>query len=343
MSFEVKGKLIEPDELKSLMPLSNGSNIRKRLFDFEVADIIRGVSNKLLVIVGPCSAERIEPVLEYASKLAVLADEYKDKLLVIPRIYTAKPRSDGAGYKGILHSPSPMMCEDIREGIFKRRELHLKVIEETGLFAADEMLYPELHDHISDLISYISIGARSVENQQHRQAASGLDIPVGMKNPTGGDISSLFNSVNAAQLSQTYVNGGRELASSGNLLAHIVLRGYRASDGMLRSNYDLSSLSEICERYEEAKLSFPAVIVDTNHANSDKQYQKQPSIAYDVMKSREQNESVRRVVKGFMVESYLLPGSQPESGQAYGCSITDPCLGFDDTQRMLYRLAEMLN
>ncbi len=335
-------KLPIPMELKEQYPLSAEYASKKISRDREIANVFEGKSDKLLLIIGPCSADREDAVLEYISRLAKIQDKVKDKILIIPRIYTNKPRTTGDGYKGMVHQPNPNAEEDMLEGIIAIRRLHTRAIEETGLFCADEMLYPENYRYLSDLLSYVAIGARSVENQQHRLTASGIDIPVGMKNPTGGDISVMLNSITAAQHSHTFLYRGWECRSSGNPLAHAILRGYVNKHGESLPNYHFEDLAHLYAEYSKKELANPALIVDANHANSGKKHLEQSRICKEVLHSCRHSADIKRLVKGFMVESYLEDGSQKPCEGVYGRSITDPCIGWDKTEKLIFDLAELV-
>ena len=341
MNMNFIRKLPIPLELKTEMPVGAALAAIKAERDAELRDIFTGKSEKLLLIIGPCSADREEPVMEYLRRLRRVAEEVSEKIFILPRLYTCKPRSAGDGYMGFVHQPNPNEAPDIFKGVAAVREFHLRALRETGFSCADELLYPENHRYFSDLLSYAAVGARSVEDQQHRLTASGLNIPVGMKNPTGGGLSAMFNAVHAAQSPHRFIYRGWEVESAGNPLAHCVLRGYTERDGGYCSNYHYEDLLNVAELYEKSGLKNAAVIVDTNHANSGKNYLLQPDIAYDVLESR-RDPALKKLVKGLMTESYLLDGAQGESGGAFGCSITDPCLGWEKTERMIYDIAERL-
>lgn len=336
--MEFLRKLPIPAEIKKQYPLSEKSAERKKAFDAEVSAIFTGESNKKLLIIGPCSADVEESVMDYVTRLSKIADEVKDKIIIIPRIYTNKPRTTGDGYKGMLHQPNPEGDTDMLEGIIAIRRLHTRVIEETGMFTADEMLYPENYRYLSDLLSYVAVGARSVENQQHRLVASGIDVPVGMKNPTGGDISVMLNSVMAAQHAHTFLYRGWEVKSSGNPCAHTILRGYLNKHGDSMPNYHYEDIEHLAAEYKKKGLNNPALIVDCNHANSAKKYKEQERIAMDVLHSCRQNIEIAKLVKGFMVESYIEEGSQKIGEGIYGKSITDPCIGWDDTVKFIRKM-----
>ncbi len=335
-------KLPIPQEIKAQYPLPADCIEKKIAFDAEVSDIFTGRSDKKLLLIGPCSADREDSVLDYCNRLAELALKVKDKIVIIPRIYTNKPRTTGDGYKGMLHQPDPSKDSDMLAGIVAIRQLHTRVIRETGMFTADEMLYPENYRYLSDLLSYVAIGARSVENQQHRLVSSGIEIPVGMKNPTGGDISVMLNSVMAAQHPHTFLYRGWEVKSSGNPLAHTILRGYVNKHGESMPNYHYEDLAHLCDEYGKKGLQNPALIVDCNHANSAKKYKEQLRIATEVLHSCSQNSAIKDLFKGFMVESYIEEGCQKIGDGVYGKSITDPCIGWDDTVKFVRTMAELI-
>ena len=334
-------KLPIPMDVKAQYPLKAEYAEKKKIRDAEIADVFTGKSDKLILIIGPCSADREDSVLDYISRLAKIQEKVEKEILIIPRIYTNKPRTTGDGYKGMIHQPNPNEKEDMLEGIIAIRRLHTRAIEETGLFCADEMLYPENYRYLSDLLSYVAIGARSVENQQHRLCASGIDIPVGMKNPTGGDISVMLNSITAAQHSHTFLYRGWECQSSGNPLSHAILRGYVNKHGESMPNYHFEDLAHLYTEYTAKNLTNPALIVDTNHANSGKKYLEQIRICKEVLHSCSLSSDIKKLFKGFMIESYIEDGTQKIGENIYGKSITDPCLGWDKTERLIYELAEM--
>ena len=341
MSMKYNRQLPSPQELKGEYPLSPGLAGLKARRDEEIRAVFEGSSQKFLVVVGPCSADREDAVLEYAVRLAKLQERVEDKLLLIPRVYTNKPRTTGAGYKGMLHQPSPDKAPDLLGGIIAIRRLHIRVMEESGLTAADEMLYPENRSYLDDVLSYEAVGARSVENQQHRLTASGMEIPVGMKNPTSGDLSVMLNSIQAAQSGHTFLYRGWDVSTTGNPLAHAILRGGVDKYGTCVPNYHYEDLMRLWELYQKRGLSFPAAVVDANHSNSDKKYKEQPRIVSEVLHSRSRSPELKALVKGVMIESYLEEGCQPIEGErAYGKSITDPCLGWKDTERLLLEMAE---
>ena len=341
MRIRFNRELFSPQELKSMYSLSAQAAARKAENDKEVKAVLDGSSDKLLVVVGPCSADREDSVLDYISRLRPLQEKVADKIVIVPRIYTNKPRTTGAGYKGMLHQPDPIADPDLFKGLVSIRKLHLKALEQTGFSCADEMLYPENHLFLSDLLSYVAVGARSVENQQHRLVASGLDIPVGMKNPTGGDLSVMMNSINAAQHSHSFIYRNWDATSEGNPYAHAILRGYVDSHGTSHPNYHYEDLRRLADLYAAGTYANPAVIVDCNHANSGKKYLEQGRIAKEVLHSARECELVGKLVKGLMIESYIEDGSQKSGEHIYGCSITDPCLGWEKTERLLLDLADL--
>lgn len=341
MSMKLNRELPLPADLKGEYPLSASLRERKAQRDREIRAVFTGESDKFLVIVGPCSADQEDSVLEYVHRLARINERVGDRLLLIPRVYTNKPRTTGAGYKGMLHQPSPDKAPDLLGGIIAIRRLHIRVMEECGLTAADEMLYPENRSYLDDVLSYEAVGARSVENQQHRLTASGMDIPVGMKNPTSGDLSVMLNSIQAAQSGHTFIYRGNDATTTGNPLAHAILRGGVDKYGTCVPNYHYEDLRRLWELYEERELQNPAVIVDANHSNSNKQYKEQIRIVSEVLHSRQYNPALKKLIKGVMVESYLEEGNQPiEAERTFGKSITDPCLGWQDTERLLLSMAE---
>lgn len=343
MNMEFKRKLPIPKEIKEQFPLSENAQKQLCKRKEEINKIFRGESDKLALIIGPCSADREDAVLEYIHRLKVVEDQVKDKILIIPRIYTNKPRTTGEGYKGMLHQPDPNATPDMLKGILAIREIHMRAIEETGFGCADEMLYPENHRYLSDLLAYVAVGARSVENQQHRLTASGLDIPVGMKNPTGGDISVMMNAIKAAQSSHVFLYRGWEVMTHGNPLTHSILRGYVDKFGKSHPNYHYEDLYGLYETYQNSSLENHGVIIDTNHANSGKNYIEQMRIAKEVLGSCRQSNEIKSIVKGLMIESYIEDGAQKISDSSiYGKSVTDPCLGWEKTEALIYSLAEML-
>jgi 3-deoxy-7-phosphoheptulonate synthase len=341
MNMNFLRKLPTPQEIKNLYPLSEELAEVKKQNDEEIKKVFTGVSDKLILVIGPCSADREDSVIDYIKRLKKVQEDVKDQILIIPRIYTNKPRTTGAGYKGMLHQPNPLSDPDMLKGLIAIRKLHMRALEETGFSCADEMLYPENHRYLSDLLSYVAVGARSVEDQQHRLTASGLDIPTGMKNPTSGDLSVMMNSINAAQHSHTFIYRGWEVISEGNPLAHAILRGYVDKRGNSHPNYHYEDLIMLAELYEKSGLKNPSVIVDTNHANSGKKWEEQVRIAKEIMQSTRHNEQVYKLVKGLMIESYIEDDCQKPEENVYGKSITDPCLGWEKTEKLIYDLAEL--
>ena len=342
MDMKFFRKLPVPKELKEQFPADERIVKIKQERDPEIRRIFEGKSDKLLLIIGPCSADREDAVLDYLTRLSKVQEKVKDKTMIIPRVYTNKPRTTGGGYKGLVHQPDPEKKPDMLQGIIAVRELHQRAILESGLTCADEMLYPENHRYVSDLLSYVAIGARSVEDQQHRLTASGVGIPVGMKNPTGGDLSVMMNSITAAQGQHVFLYRGWEVQSLGNPYAHALLRGYVDKHGKTYSNYHYEDLNELFELYQESSLKNPGVIIDTNHANSGKHYLEQIRIAKEVMHSCHLSKDIRGLVKGLMIESYIEDGNQPVGGGCYGKSITDPCLGWEKSERLIYEIADLL-
>ncbi len=341
MSFTYLNQLPSPEQIKDDYPLSEEGRAIKEARDAEIGAVIRGESDKFLVVVGPCSADREEPVLDYVHRLARLNEQTKDRLILIPRVYTNKPRTTGEGYKGIATQPDPEERPDMTKGLIAVRTLHLRAIEETGLSAADEMLYPENWDYLDDLLSYVAIGARSVEDQHHRLTVSGFDVASGMKNPTSGNLSVLMNSVYAAQHPHHFTHRGWEVDTDGNPLAHVILRGSVNKNGVSVPNYHYEDLIRLHQMYEERDLLYPACLVDANHANSGKKYLEQIRIVDEVMHNRTVSPEIHTLVKGVMVESYIEEGAQPVDGHVYGKSITDPCLGWEDTERLIHHIADL--
>lgn len=342
MNMLLKRALPDPQEIKDRYPLSESACGMKKANDAQIKDILSGKSGKFLLIIGPCSADREDAVMEYIYKLRSVQEKVSDKIFIIPRIYTNKPRTTGAGYKGMLHQPDPSAEPDMVAGLEAIRKLHVKAISETGFSCADEMLYPDNHILLSDLLSYVAVGARSVENQYHRLTASGVDIPVGMKNPTSGDISVMMNAIRAAQSGNVFIYRNWEAQTTGNELAHAILRGFVDSRGQSHPNYHYEDLRNLAELYLQSNLKNPAVIVDCNHSNSGKNYIEQIRIAKEVLVSMGHNPDVKNLVKGLMIESYLEDGNQKETGCVYGKSITDPCLGWEKTERLILDLAQIL-
>lgn len=342
MGFEYVSKLPTPDEIKEQFPLAPELAAVKAVKDAEIRDVFTGKSDKFLVIIGPCSADREDSVCDYVNRLAKVQDKVKDKLILVPRIYTNKPRTTGDGYKGLLHQPNPEKKPDLFEGLLAIRKLHMRVIRETGFSTADEMLYPENLTYLNDVMSYIAVGARSVENQQHRLVSSGIDVPVGMKNPTSGGLSVMLNAVHAAQHGHEFIYRSWEVMTQGNPLTHTILRGSVNKHGQCQPNYHYEDLKLLLELYMERDLQYPACIVDANHSNSNKLYQEQIRIVKEVLHSRRHSDDIRNFVKGVMIESYIEPGCQKVGEHCYGKSITDPCLGWDDSERLLYEMADSL-
>ncbi len=342
MNMNFKRKLPIPMDIKAQYPLTAELEALKVKRDKEIKDIFEGKDDKLILIIGPCSADNDDSVIDYISRLRIVQEKVADKILIIPRIYTNKPRTTGDGYKGMLHQPDPHKGEDMLKGVVAIRNLHIRAINETGFTCADEMLYPENYRYLSDVLSYVAIGARSVENQQHRLTASGFDIPVGMKNPTSGDISVMMNSITAAQHSHTFIYRGWEVESQGNPLSHAILRGYVNKHGQSMPNYHYEDLIHLEETYEKSGLKNPAVIIDTNHANSGKKWMEQPRIAKEVLHSCRHSADVKKIVKGLMIESYIEDGAQKPEECVYGKSITDPCLGWEKTEKLIFNLADVL-
>ncbi len=342
MNLQFHRKLPIPKQIKEQYPLTEEMTQIKNQRDQEIHAVFRGESDKFLLIIGPCSADHQEPVLDYISRLRLVQEQVADKIIMIPRIYTNKPRTTGAGYKGMLHQPNPEGKSDMLEGILSIRALHTAALRDYGFTCADEMLYPENHRYLSDLLSYVAVGARSAENQQHRLTASGLNVPVGLKNPTSGDLSIMMNSIKAAQSSHTFIYRGWEVESTGNPYAHAILRGYTDFAGKNVSNYHYEDLVKLSELYEASGLQNPSAIVDTNHANSGKKYLEQIRIANEVVYSRKVNPDVKKLVKGLMIESYIEDGAQGVGEHTYGKSITDPCLGWEKTEKLILELADKL-
>ena len=342
MSFTFERLLPTPAQIREEYPLPAHFAALKQERDREIADIITGKSDRFLMIIGPCSADNEDSVCDYVNRLAALADRVKDKVMLVPRIYTNKPRTTGDGYKGIASQPDPRKKEDFLQGLIAVRKMHLRAIEESGLTAADEMLYPENWGYVEDVLSYVAIGARSVEDQQHRLTVSGFDVASGMKNPTSGDFSVMLNSVYAAQQPHSFIYRGYEVSTSGNPLAHTVLRGSVSKNGNSTPNYHYEDLNRLWEMYQERDLRNPACIIDSNHNNSGKKYEQQVRIVKEVLHSRRLNADIRALVKGVMVESYIEPGCQKIGEGVYGKSITDPCLGWEASERLIYDVAELL-
>ena len=342
MNMEFYRKLPIPKDIKEQYPLTSDLAAIKAKEDEDIRKVFTGESNKFMLVIGPCSADNEDSVIDYISRLRKVQDKVSDKIVIVPRIYTNKPRTTGEGYKGMLHQPNPNERPDMLKGIIAIRALHMRALKETGFSCADEMLYPENHRYLSDVLSYVAVGARSVEDQQHRLCASGLDIPCGMKNPTSGDISIMLNSIVAAQHSHTFIYRGWEVKSLGNPFAHAILRGYVDDRGVSHPNYHYEDLINLYETYSAKGLSNTAVLIDTNHANSGKKYLEQIRIAKEVLHSCRHNNDVRSMVKGLMIESYIEDGCQKIGENVYGKSITDPCLGWEKTEKLIYDIADAL-
>ncbi len=342
MSFDFIKKMPTPAEIKEQFPLPENLIKLKADRDIMIKDIFTGKSNKFLLVIGPCSADNEDAVCDYVSRLAAVQEKVKENILIIPRIYTNKPRTTGMGYKGMLHQPDPEKKPDLLAGLLAIRKMHIRVISETGLTAADEMLYPENYRYFSDILSYVAIGARSVEDQQHRLTVSGMDIPAGMKNPTSGDFSVMLNSVIAAQAGHTFIYRGWEVKTDGNSLTHTILRGAVNKHGQCIPNYHYEDLIRLHEMYGELDLTNPAVIVDTNHSNSAKQYIEQIRISKEILHSKRHSSDINQFVKGLMIESYIEPGNQKVGEGIYGKSITDACIGWEQTERLIYDIADLL-
>lgn len=341
MNMDFRRRMPTPEEIKALYPLSLEMKRQKQRNDEEIKNILTGKSDKFLLIIGPCSADREDAVIDYIERLRKIWEKVKDKIVIVPRLYTSKPRTTGDGYKGMMHQPDPNSTPDMAKGLAAIRKLHIDVLERTGFSCADELLYAEKHIYLSDCMSYAAVGARSVEDQMHRLTASGLDIPVGMKNPTSGELTAMMNAIHAAQNPHTFVYSGYEVVSKGNPLAHAILRG-SSLDGRNLPNYRYEDLQHLCELYAETDLKNPAVIIDTNHSNSGKNPLEQPRIAREVIYSMKHSRDIKKLVKGLMTESYILDGNQCENGAEYGKSITDACLGIEKTEAMIYEIAESL-
>ncbi len=342
MNMDFTAKLPIPQAVKELYPLTEEQEMAVKKRNEEITDVFTGKSNKFVLVIGPCSADNDDSVLDYIGRLKIVQDKVSDKILIIPRIYTNKPRTTGDGYKGMLHQPDPNEKPDMFKGIVAIRQLHTKALQDTGFTCADEMLYPENHRYLNDILGYVAVGARSVENQQHRLTASGIKIPVGMKNPTSGDISVMMNSITAAQHSHTFIYRGWEAHSHGNPTAHAILRGYVDQYGRSMPNYHYEDLAYLWEAYMKSGLSNPAVVVDTNHANSGKKPLEQPRIAKEILHSMRHNSDIKKLVKGLMIESYIEDGAQKIGECVYGKSITDPCLGWEKTEKLILEMADLL-
>ena len=342
MGFTFLKKLPTPAEIRNQYPIDTAIQELKAKRDQEIRDVFTGKSDKFLAIIGPCSADNEDAVCDYLLRLRKVQEKIEDKVLIIPRVYTNKPRTTGEGYKGMVHQPDPEKAPDMLAGLIAIRKMHIHAIQESGFTCADEMLYPDNYAYLNDVLAYVAIGARSVEDQQHRIVASGVDIPCGMKNPTGGDLSVMMNAISAAQVKQKFVYRGWEVETEGNPLAHVIMRGYVDRYNHSHSNYHYEDLMEVKSLYHQFNLENPAVIVDCNHNNSGKKFMEQIRIAKDVIHSMKCSEEIRELVKGVMIESYLVDGAQKPEETVYGKSITDPCLGWEKTEQLIYELAEEL-
>lgn len=341
MSFTFIKKLPTPEEIRNTYPMSEHAKESKQKRDALIQDIITGKSDKFLVVIGPCSADNETAVCDYINRLSKVQEKVSDKLVLVPRIYTNKPRTTGEGYKGILHQPDPEKAPDLLGGLVAIRKMHMRAIEESGLTAADEMLYPENWRYLSDILSYVAIGARSVEDQQHRLTVSGMDIPAGMKNPTSGDLSVMLNSVVAAQGGHHFIYRNWEVKTDGNPLTHVILRGAVNKHGNSIPNYHYEDLQLLLEKYAEKDLANPAALIDANHSNSNKQHMEQIRIVKEVLHSRNVSKDIHKLVKGVMIESYIENGCQKVGEHVYGKSITDPCLGWEESEQLIYTIAEL--
>lgn len=342
MNMDFTHKLAIPMEVKEMYPVSAETAQTIDAGRIELKNILAGKNDKFVLIIGPCSADSEEPVLDYISRLAKVAEKVKDKIFIVPRIYTNKPRTTGLGYKGLLHQPNPNEAPDMFKGIIATRELHMRAVEETGFICADEMLYPENYKYLDDILGYAAVGARSVEDQQHRLTASAMEVPVGMKNPTSGDLSVMMNAIYAAQQKHTFLYRGWEGHSYGNPYAHAIMRGYSNEYGTTFPNYHYENIKRVQEYYEKMDLQNPAIVIDTNHANSGKNPFEQPRIVHEILDYRRHHEDLVKLIKGLMIESYIEDGSQKVGEGTYGKSITDACLGWQKSERLIYEIAEML-
>ena len=341
MNMDFKRKLPIPQEIKKMYPLDENLAKIKAKNDEEIKKIFTSEDDRLLLIIGPCSADREDAVIDYCKRLREVQERVKDAILIVPRVYTNKPRTTGEGYKGMLHQPDPTKESDMLKGIIAIRKLHMDVLKQTGFSGADEMLYPDNYRYLNDILSYVAVGARSVENQEHRLVASGLTIPVGMKNPTSGDITVMLNSIRAAQSGHTFIYRGWEVESFGNPLAHAILRGYVNKHGESNPNYHYEDIALLCKNYTSDKYQNPALVIDCNHSNSSKNYLEQIRIAKEVLHSTRHNSDIRKMVKGLMIESYIEDGNQKVEEGVYGKSITDPCLGWNKTEKLILELADL--
>lgn len=342
MSFNYVRQIISPEELKASYPLTDAMKAIKAERDAEIKKVFTGESDKFLAIIGPCSADNEDAVCDYIERLSKVQEEIKDRIIIIPRIYTNKPRTTGMGYKGIVHQPDPEKKPDFENGLIAMRKMHIRAIDVSGLTAADEMLYPENWPYVDDILSYVAVGARSVEDQQHRLTISGIDVPAGMKNPTSGDLSVMLNSCIAAQKGHTFLYRGYEVKTDGNPLTHTILRGAVNKHGQSIPNYHYEDLERLLNMYKDYELVNHAAIIDANHANSSKQYDQQPRIVKEILHSRRCSKDIEKLVKGVMIESYIEPGNQSIHDHVYGKSITDACIGWDTTKKLLLEMAEIL-
>lgn len=342
MNMDFERKLTIPMEVKEMYPVTAKINDDVERQRAAIKAVFEGKSDKLLLIIGPCSADNEDSVLDYLDRLKKVSEKVEDKILMVPRIYTGKPRTTGEGYKGLIHQPNPNEKPDMFKGIIATRRLHMRAVEETGFACADEMLYTENYKYLDDLLGYVAVGARSVEDQQHRLTASGCEVPVGMKNPTSGVYSVMMNAIKAAQHGHTFIYRGWEVHSYGNPYAHAILRGYSTKQGNSQPNYHYEDLIKLDEFYKEGEYQNPAVIVDCNHANSGKDPFAQPRIIKEVLHSARHNDDIKKLLKGFMVESYIEDGAQKVGGGVYGKSITDPCLGWEKSEQLIYEIADLL-
>ena len=343
MNMEFERKLAIPAEVKEEFPVTGKVSKIVEKKRAEVKSVFEGRSNKLLLIIGPCSADNEDAVLDYMNRLAKVQEKVQNKILMVPRIYTNKPRTTGDGYKGMLHQPDPNSKPDLYKGLIACRRMHMRAVEETGFVFADEMLYPDNYQYLDDLLGYVAVGARSVENQEHRLVSSGIEVPVGMKNPTSGDYAVMMNAIHAAQHQHTFIYRGWEVHSQGNPMAHAILRGSTSKHGNNVPNYHYEDLARLCDAYEaKPELTNPAAIIDTNHSNSNKKPLEQPRIIFDVLNSCKHADRIRKLVKGFMVESYIEDGAQKPGEGCYGKSITDPCIGWEKTEKLIYDIADKL-
>jgi len=342
MGFKFIQSIPSTKEIIQQIPLSEKGRRIKHERDKMIREVFEGKRDQFILIIGPCSADNEEAVIDYVQRLNSIQKEIEDKIILIPRIYTNKPRTTGEGYKGMVHQPDARKRANMHEGIRAIRRLHIRAIEEAGLSCADEMLYPDNYGYLEDLLSYVAIGARSVENQQHRLTISGLDIPSGMKNPTSGDVAVMLNAIRAAQIGHTFIYRGNEVKTEGNPLAHSILRGSVNQYGRNFPNYHYEDLKHLIKLYKERNLTYPSIIVDLNHANSDKHFEEQPRIAYEVIRNRHYDPELKSMIKGLMIESYIEEGCQPVDGGIYGKSITDPCLGWADSDVLIHEIYERL-